>query len=329
MNEILENAVFEKYLKIVMNLNFKGYSFRNSKFNFRCNVCGDSKKSSTKKRGWITLWKKKWNFKCFNCSSSFSAYAWMKKYYPVVFRDYLREVYSQNSTKIIEPTVEKPIEKKETVIQKNFRNFIPILNQRAISDKAVQFCIDRKIPKNIYKKWFVCEEGFYRNRLIIPFYDKEEHIYFWQARSLIGKEPKYLNSLFSKEDVIYNWDFIDKDKEIIVLEGVIDSLFVENSIAVLSTVWDWKIDKKLNALNCYYLLDYDQSKETKRRYLKLLKEKRKIFNWVKLIKDINLPPKDKWDINELIMYKNINKKLSYSNLKKYFTNDFYDSVYFL
>ena len=40
------------------------------KLNMRCPICGDSKKSSTKKRGWYYM--KNASFYCFNCSTGMS-----------------------------------------------------------------------------------------------------------------------------------------------------------------------------------------------------------------------------------------------------------------
>ena len=44
---------------------------RGEKWQFRCNICGDSKKSKTKRRAWILKSKKGvWIFNCFNSCGS-------------------------------------------------------------------------------------------------------------------------------------------------------------------------------------------------------------------------------------------------------------------
>ena len=54
--------------KYILLLNLPKITKKDDKYNFRCVICGDSKKSSKKKRGWL-LWNKDYNtyiYHCFN-----------------------------------------------------------------------------------------------------------------------------------------------------------------------------------------------------------------------------------------------------------------------
>ena len=52
---------------------------------------------------------------------------------------------------------------------------------------------------------------------------------------------KYLNPITSKEDIIFNEDKIDWNKNLFLVEGVFDSLFIPNSIPMLGKVMSDKL----------------------------------------------------------------------------------------
>ena len=331
MSDLLKNYTLGKWLRITVSNHFPECVEKNGKFNFRCRVCGDSKKSKSKKRGWISQYKGTWIFKCWNCGASDLASNWLKKNFPQNYQNYIQEVgYVSFSGKPVEEEAKKvvdvPIEKK---IDENLAFFAPLfpLSNR-INYDAVEFCKKRKIPKEVYSTWFVCSKGKYKDRLIIPFYDTKKNLYYYQGRALYGNEIKYLNKEGSR-DVIYNYFQADKTKPVIVLEGVIDSLFVENSISVLSTNWSDEIQKVLDRLECYYLLDLDSSKETKKRCRSLLEKERYVFNWQKFLYANNIPMRSKWDINELVLFDEKWKNLKFEQIEKYFTNNFFQMGWFI
>lgn len=330
MTNLLEQSILRKYASIIINSRFPEAVHKNEKWNFRCNICKDSKKNLKKKRGWIEPSKKTGElvFKCYNCGKFYNLRTWLKLYFPEYHRMFLNE-YLQNEVSPVK--VELPVQKSKEKVSIKKDKFISLISEEenSLIKKAQDYVTDRKIPKDIWAKWFVCSEGTMVNRLIIPFYDKEDQIYFWQGRALNSKmQPKYLNCKQSRDQAIYNIDFIDRGKEVVIVEGVIDSLFIENCIATLSTNWSEEVQKILNLLNSYYLIDYDDSNETKKRVENLIKEGKKLFNWVNFIKDLGLPKKKKWDINDVYRYTNRTEKFTFDELKCYFTNNFYDSIFF-
>ena len=94
-------------------------------------------------------------------------------------------------------------------------------------------------------------EGFYdrfRNRLMFPIRDAQERVIGFGARSLDGKEPKYLNSpettLFAKGRVLYGLDkaakTIREKRRVVVVEGYMDVMMAHQcgiawSVGVLGT----------------------------------------------------------------------------------------------
>ena len=335
MIDYLEQSLLSKYVRILMNSKFPEAVERNGKWNFRCNVCKDSQKSKRKKRGWIYKHRSgELKFGCFNCGKNHNLKTWLKIYFNDFYKMFLNEYLQMtinDDTKIEEKiiTVKRVIEPKKNIEKDTFISIDDSNNENKLIIKAKKYVIDRNIPESVWKKWFVCIDGKMKNRLIIPFYNKEGDIYYWQGRALFSKmQPKYLNCEYDKEEIIYNLDFIDKSKPIGIVEGIIDSLFLNNSISVLSTNWSEYIQEILDTLDSYYVIDYDSSKHTKKRVDQLLKEGKKVFNWVNFIKDLGLPKKSKWDLNDVCRFINKKDSFKYEEIKSYITNSYYDLVYF-
>jgi DNA primase len=69
-------------------------------------------------------------------------------------------------------------------------------------------------------------------RLLIPFRDEQGEIFAYQGRAFGNEQPKYITIKLKDEDKIFGLDRVTKDKHIYVVEGPLDSLFLDNCIAV-------------------------------------------------------------------------------------------------
>lgn len=79
-----------------------------------------------------------------------------------------------------------------------------------------------------------CHDGKYKGRVIIPSYDENFILNFFVARSYYKySKNKYMNPDVPKKEIIWNEYKIDWDEKIYIVEGVFDSLFINNSIPLL------------------------------------------------------------------------------------------------
>jgi len=87
-------------------------------------------------------------------------------------------------------------------------------------------------PRSIY---ISLKDRFHKNRLIIPFFDLDGKITFYQSRKIFDWDEKttYLSKLNSDKG-LFNIENIDADKgdTIFIFEGPIDSCFIENGVAL-------------------------------------------------------------------------------------------------
>ena len=309
-------------------------------YNFRCNICGDSKKSKTKKRGYLLLYKGKWLFKCHNCNVSMGAEKWFKEYFPVRYKQYIKDLLSMSSNKkktdmILTEDKEKQLKEMNKAFMEKAKKekkaisfFVPMTKtEEPLVQKAIEFCITRRIPNELWQDWFVSTDDVYHHRMIIPFYDDKQKIYYYQARTLIGNDTKYLNREKNKENGIYNYYHINRNKIVMITEGPIDSMFINNCIAILGTNPPKEVLEQLSKLKCCYIFDSDEA--GRKASIKYLKKGQYVFNWKKFIKENRLPDREKWDMNDVYLYMNRESKFTFKELKNCFTRNIYDRIYFV
>lgn len=324
----------ETYVERALGTYASRASFHSGHIMCRCKICGDSERNKSKRRGYILKRNPKgdgeWIYYCHNddcdANSGIRVTTWLKKEFPALYEDYRKENFlaMRKENTIIK---EKPIVQEPYLEINDTKHFIPILTGTTeLFKTAIQYCMERKIPNDIWKHWFVAIDGRYQGRMIIPFFDSKGMIYYYQCRTLIGQEPKYLNRKSDNgEKEIYNIFHVDRTKPIMVTEGPIDSMFLENAIATLGVKFTKKVQAVLDTLNCHYVLDNDEAGRKVSK--KFLDNGMSVFNWKKFLKDNNVDAPIK-DVNDFVKYKDINK-LSFQDLEKYFTKSNYDKVWFV
>ena len=329
----------------------------------KCNVCGDSKKNPNLKRGHLILSRSPgssdefWVYKCFNegdCDAAgqgnaWSGKKWLKQYFPHLYTLYNKEVFKGDapSKTRIKPSVSKHSSNKKSDVEvvekkvveeikpvekvaddsKHIVDFIPIkIGKGKIFEQAKQYCINRKIPESIWSKFFVCTgKCLYQNRLIIPFFDNKNNIYYFQGRALSDKQQiKYINRKVNKNNSIYNLYNIDKEKPVVVLEGPIDSMFIENAVATIGLGISADMTKTMEQFKTYFIFDNDKPGRSMAK--KYLAKKQKVFMWKKFIKDYRLPKSIK-DINDVFILLNRTKAFTFSALEEYFTDSKYSLIH--
>ena len=68
---------------------------------------------------------------------------------------------------------------------------------------------------------------------MIPFYDRAGKFFAFQGRAFGKEQPKYITIKFDEtKQKIYGLDRIDLNKPVMITEGPIDSLFLDNAIAL-------------------------------------------------------------------------------------------------
>mgnify|MGYP003639351452 CR=1 FL=1 len=101
---------------------------------------------------------------------------------------------------------------------------------------ALRYLQKRGVTRADILKWKIgyCFSGEYRNRIIIPSFDKEGDISYFIARSYSGDSYKYKNPRVSK-NIAFNELFVDWNSDLTIVEGAFDALVAGNSVPILGS----------------------------------------------------------------------------------------------
>lgn len=297
------NWVENKYINLLSSRLDKFKRIRNS-YNFRCPVCGDSKKKQSKTRGWLFEDKQhRVRFYCHNCDASMFFSKFLKFMDTNLYYDYVKEKFVDNPDESI--SIE---EKKESVPLFNKKIVgIKKISQLSQDHPAKKYVEKRLIPSNKhyrlyyvpkFKKWvntllpnkFENEDND-EPRLVIPFFDKNKRFFGLQGRSFNPKSMnKYITILLDDSmPKIYGLDTVDLSKPVLILEGPIDSLFLNNAVAVCGGhIHGDSIFDKETAIHVYD--NERRSIDTIKRMSKSISQGYNVCFWPEDIKykDINL-----------------------------------------
>ena len=289
----------QKYLNIISPQLKQFKPKGNHLWNFRCPYCGDSKKSQTKARGFVYQKKNDLFYKCHNCGvgttlGKLVQYVDSKTYDDYILERYRKGVKSNNPEP--EFTFNEPVFRSKDVLSS--LNSLEELSEDHPARKIVD---RRKLPNSSYKDLFLCE-SFYKftntlipnkfpsldgdhPRLIIPFRNKEGEVFAYQGRAFGNEKPKYITIKLEDCDKIFGLDRVDTSKHFYVVEGPLDSLFIENCLAVGGSDFD-----RLGYGDFTVIFDNEpRNKEICKQIEKIISQDRKIVIWPDNVKekDIN------------------------------------------
>jgi DNA primase len=251
-------------------------------------------------------------------------------------REYSLERFRNDEPKPEEPSIEIP--KTKPVFKKKLK--LKTVSELSDTHFAKKYCIDRKIPEeslyNLYYapdfKKFVEDLGVDKNnlidddkRLVIPFYDKNKNLVALQGRTLTNSNMRYITVKITEEsEKFFGLDRINEDEKIYVVEGPIDSLFLENAIATADSNLT-RVDQLFDKSKFVLVFDNEpRNKEIIKLLDKAIENHYNVVIWPEMIesKDINdmvlegFTVDDIRDIIEKNTFVNLRAKMEFINWKK-------------
>ena len=278
-------------------------------YNCRCPICGDSKKNKFKARGYVYDVKNSLAYKCHNCGFSGGIGKLIEQVDPHLHNQYKLERYKEKDNRQSNTATKFVYKPDFSEYQKD-----PLSNVKRIKDleffhPAVQYIVKRQIPMEIARE--LCyvdniqklEDLFpeYKNRLIgkeerilIPCYTRDKKLIGLTCRGINNDRLRYVTIKAIKDHpLVFGLDKVDISKTIYVLEGPIDSMFVDNSISVGGS--DFKRIANFAAKDMFVMV-YDnqpRNKELISIMERSIEDGYKIVIWPDNIKEK--------DINEMIL----------------------------
>jgi transcription elongation factor Elf1 len=293
-----------KYLNIISPYLQQFKKKGDNLWNFRCPYCGDSQKSRTKARGFVFRKKNDLFFKCHNCGVGASLGNLIKTIDSKTYKDYIMERYKGGVETHSSPQPEfkfnAPVFRKKGILE-------GLQSIKSLPDDhpARQIVERRKLPLESLSDLYLCE-SFYKftnsiikgkfpslggdhPRLIIPFRGEDGEVFAYQGRAFGNEQPKYITIKIDEErEKIFGLDKVDKSKPILVVEGPLDSLFLDNCIAVAGA--------DFSNMKGDLIIIYDnepRNKEINKQIEKTIDQGKSVCLW---------PDNMKWkDINDMII----------------------------
>jgi transcription elongation factor Elf1 len=242
-----------KYLRLLSSRlrNFKQKG--DNLFNFSCPYCGDSQKNKLKARGYVFQKSGGLFYRCHNCGVSTNVGNLIKHTDSTLYNEYVLERYKageSGNSNYQKPTFNLPqprfdkVQKRKEFEHAEWISNLPsghfclnYLQKRSISqshyDKLLftkhykQFC-DTLIPNHGKQ---ILDDA----RLVIPFYDEYNELIAVSGRALetSDKTLRYvtLRTNESEEKLVYGMDRINLNEMVKIVEGPLDSLFLNNCLA--------------------------------------------------------------------------------------------------
>ena len=295
-------------------------------YNFRCPICGDSKKNKSKTRGYLYAVKANTNFKCHNCGASMSLNNFIKEIDPTLHKQYTMEKFKSGHTGrnfVSEEPVfkfEAPKFKTKIKLPKASEHPRPAgyLTARKLDPENFYYAKHFKEFANSIKHTFD-DTRYEEERIIIPLYYKKNLIGF-QGRSIDPNPIKYITVMINDESPkIYGLDNIRTDAPVYVTEGPFDSTFIPNAIAMCGADADVR---KWGISDPVWIYDNEpRNREITNRISKTIDSGESVVIWPDNIddKDINDMVMSGLDVESVIKsntYSGLEAKLKFTTWKK-------------
>lgn len=242
-----------KYVRLLSSRlrNFK--QKKDGLYNFSCPICGDSKKNLTKARGYVFQKGNDLFYRCHNCGVSTNIAGLLKATDVSLYKEYLLENYKSGQTNNVSTAA--------TILQVTAPKFGKVKKQNVFEHAEwvsnlpeEHFCVSylkhRLLPKEHYNKLLFTSK--YKDfvdalvpnhgkqitndaRLVIPFYDENDELIAVSGRALEtgDKTLRYVTVRTNENQnkLVYGMDRINIKENIFLVEGPIDSLFLNNCLA--------------------------------------------------------------------------------------------------
>lgn len=249
-----------KYIRLIGGQLEQFKELGNGVYQFRCPICGDSKKKKSKIRGYI-FGDDSPRFMCHNCGASSGLAAFIKHINPSLFLEYKVERFNkkpqqqdqssyvpEEEAKLLTPDLGKRF--SSSVNEEKLFGAIQLLSPRADREIVEYAFKERMIPEVPHgRSLYGCRdirtisEQFpaYKDRqiprvpaLVIPFFNKERALDWIQCRVLHPTFRFITMNVSGNQSAPKVWgvEQVDWTSTVYITEGPIDAMCLRNSLAL-------------------------------------------------------------------------------------------------
>lgn len=210
-------------------------------------------------------------FNCWSCGFKGRNLVPLMQKGSVERREYVAELEAAGPSRLVEARLERKYD--QPVLPPEFRTLSRSWSS-PYNNAALKYLESRGLTREDVLRWKLgyCEDGEYKNRIMIPSFDEHGVLNFVVGRSFYESVQKYKHGNISK-DIIFNDYMVDWSKPIVVTEGPFDAFKVrDNVIALQGNILtpDLKLFSKIvtTGVDVFFAMDTDAFD----KQLKIIKE---------------------------------------------------------
>jgi DNA primase len=170
-------------------------------------------------------------YKCWSCGDTHGTQGPLGKLF-----DKHANKKSKRTYELIKPQDEREEKKKVYVkLPKGYVQFKDSNKRFIPHQEALRYLHSRGVTDEMIEKYKIgfTVDGEFAYRVILPSYDKDGYLNYFIARAWVPKKMKYKNPTVPKDEIIFNEQNVDFNKDIYLSEGAFDMLFLDNCIPLL------------------------------------------------------------------------------------------------
>jgi DNA primase len=222
-----ENEALVELLEEVLGDHGLHYPNR-GQISFNCPVCDDGRNKHNLEVNYIDN-----VYKCWSCGDSEGTHGALGRIFDKYGNKKQKKLYQ-----VFKPeTVVKREKKKKTLkLPSGFTLFKDSSTVYPVRKQAMNYLHNRGISDYMIEKYQIgfCDKGDHAGRIVIPSYDSKGELNYYIARSWNPmSRAKYKNPEAEKDKIIFWENLIDWNKDIFLVEGAFDGLFLDNAIPML------------------------------------------------------------------------------------------------
>jgi DNA primase len=222
-----ENEALVELLEDVLGDHGLHYPNR-GQISFNCPVCDDGRNKHNLEVNYIDN-----VYKCWACGDSEGTHGALGKIFDKYGNKKQKKLYN-----VLKPeTVVKREKKKKTLkLPESFTLFKDSSPVYPVRRQALNYLKSRGITDEMIDKFGIgfCDKGDHAGRIVIPSYSTNGELNYYIARSWNPmSRAKYKNPEAEKDKIIFWENLIDWNKDIYLVEGAFDGLFLDNPIPML------------------------------------------------------------------------------------------------
>jgi len=222
-----ENEALVELLEDVLGDHGLHYPNR-GQISFNCPVCDEDRNKHNLEVNYIDN-----VYKCWACGDSEGTHGSLGKIFDKYGNKKQKKLYN-----VLKPetVVKREKKKKELKLPESFTLFKDSSPVYPVRRQAMNYLKSRGITDEMIEKFGIgfCDKGDHAGRIVIPSYNKKGELNYYIARSWNPmSRAKYKNPEAEKDKIIFWENLIDWKKDIYLVEGAFDGLFLDNPIPML------------------------------------------------------------------------------------------------